>query len=902
MNMKPRKRRISQSTQHHENEQQRTRPHKRRRRRKNGLLRKILIGGAVVFGLACFGIVLGAVFGILTGTDTLQVADVVPGAYTSIIYDQNGEEYDKLYWEENREYVPLSEMPDYLQKAAIAIEDERFYNHNGIDLKGIARALVVDIIHMDFSQGASTITQQLIKTEVLTSEKKLQRKIKEMYLAIQLENTLEKQLGSKKAAKDYILELYLNTIPLSHGLNGVESAAQYYFGKHVSELTLAEAACIVSITNYPSYYAPDTNPENNKSRLDEVLKRMEEQGYITQEEKETAMAEDVYSNLVCTNIQSGDSTSKHSYFVEALINQVAEDLQTKKGYTKTQAYNMIYSGGLEIHSTVDPTIQNTMEEVFKDDSFFPPKENTYDVVYLISVLDTTTQEQQHYERTTTVTSADNTEEINAFVQSVKDEVLDDTHTLVLDNLTVSNSLQAAMVIMDQSNGQVKGLVGGRGEKAGDSVFNRATQALRQPGSCFKILAAYAPAFDTGLLSPGSVIVDEELIVGDKKFNNWWGNSYNGPSTAREGIKFSMNILAVKVFMQTGADVVDQYLKNFGFTSIVEEDKNASTALGGLTQGVSVLELTAAYAVIANGGVYNEPIYYTEIYDHNGNLLLDQSGQDTHRVLKETTAYLLTDSMEDVISGSSSTQGNKQSINITGGLARFSGMHIAGKTGTTTDDKDLTFAGYTPYYTGAIWMGHDTPKAIKYDRSYHLLIWREIMSKIHANLPDKEFTKPDGISSQTVCSATGKLPSDLCAQDYYGMTTHTDLIASDGAKATETCTEHKTFSICKESGKLAGDSCPADSVISVVLAVDENNNILSKPNTVPEGKLDINIIATCDAKHTSSQPAEDIDNTINNEYGVPIDPWYPAVPGVDGGENEDEIPEGVIPDDTEGFAW
>ncbi len=871
---------------------------KRRKKKKRSSVFKVIVAVCMIIGFAIVGAGLGAVFGILQNTEALQVADVLPGSYTSIIYDQDGNEFDKLYWDENREYVPLEEIPLHLQQAAIAIEDERFYEHGGIDIRGIFRAMVKNISTWEFNQGASTITQQLIKNEALTGEKKLERKIKEQYLAIQLENTLEDQLGSKKAAKDYILELYLNTIGLSHGLNGVESAAQYYFGKHVSELTLAESACIVSITNNPSLYAPDTNPEENKKRQTLVLDKMLELEYITQEEHDAALAEDIYSNLVCQQTQEENQTAKHNYFVEALINQVAEDLQNKKGYTKTQAYNLIYSGGLEIHSTMDPEMQSIMEDVFMDDSFFPPNEKSYDVVYLISVLDTETEQQQHYERTTTISSADDQEAIDAFINSVKEEVLDETHTLVLDSLTVSNSLQAAMVIMDQSNGQVKALVGGRGEKPGDSVFNRATQALRQPGSCFKILAAYAPAFDTGLLMPGSVVVDEPYTVGSKTFNNWWGARYNGPSTAREGIKFSMNILAVKVYMMLGASVVDEYLHNFGFTSIVEEDKNAATALGGLTDGVSVLELTAAYAAIANGGVYNEPIYYTVIYNHEGEVLLDQSTQDTHRVLKETTAYLLTDAMEDVITGSSSTQGNMKSIGITGALANFSGMHIAGKTGTTTDDKDLTFAGYTPYYTAGIWMGHDTPKRISYDKSYHLLIWKEVMSRIHEELPDKEFTKPSGIVSQTYCSATGGIPTDLCAQDYYGLTTHTDIAASDNPGLGGACEAHKVFTICTESGMLASENCPEDCREDVVLAVDENGKILSKPNSIPEGKLDIDISKTCTAEHEA--PGTEIGNGY--EPGVPIDPTNPTDPNAPSGEGNQEIPEGVLPSDETGFGW
>ncbi|WP_306531188.1 transglycosylase domain-containing protein, partial [Anaerotignum lactatifermentans] len=540
----------------------------------------------VLVGFAVAGAGLGTVFGILQSTDMLNTSDVMPQSYTSIVYDDAGTEVDKLHGKENREYVNLDEIPLHMQHAVVAIEDERFYEHGGIDMRGIFRALVENIKTKSFLQGASTITQQLIKNEVLTNEKSIVRKVKEQFLALNLEDTLEKQLGSKEAAKDYILELYLNTIALSHGLNGVEAASQYYFGKHVSDLTLAESACIASITNNPSLYAPDSQPENNKKRQTLVLDKMLELGYITQEEHDEALAEDVYANLVCTNQEESTGVANHNYFVEAMIDQLAEDLQEELGYTSAQAYKMIYNNGLEIHTTMNTEMQAILDETFTDDSMFPPSDGTLDVTYLISVADTSkpvsgpddTSNQSHYERKTTVTSED---EVDAFVESVKDELLDDTHQLVLDKVTVSKSLQSAMVIMDQSNGQVKALVGGRGQKPGDSVFNRATQGLRQQGSAMKILASYAPAIDTGLLMPGSIIVDEPVTYGSWSPKNWQGRFF-GPLTVREGIRDSMNVLAVKAFMMVGAETSFEYMKSMGLEHLVEEDKAATTALGGLT--------------------------------------------------------------------------------------------------------------------------------------------------------------------------------------------------------------------------------------------------------------------------------------------------------------------------------
>ncbi len=852
-----------------------TSPHpnaRKRKKRKRGTgkkISKVLIVLVVLVAFAVAGAGLGTVFGILQSTDMLNTSDVMPQSYTSIVYDDAGNEVDKLHGNENREYVTLDEIPLHMQQAVIAIEDERFYEHGGIDMRGIFRALVENIKTLSFSQGASTITQQLIKNEVLTNEKSIVRKIKEQYLAINLEDTLEKQLGSKQAAKDYILELYLNTIALSHGLNGVEAAAQYYFGKHVSDLTLAESASIAAITNNPSLYAPDSKPENNKKRQTLVLDKMLDLGYITQTEYDTAIAEDIYANLVCTNQEESTGIANHNYFVEAMIDQLAIDLQEQKGYTSAQAYRMIYNNGLEIHTTMNTEMQNLLDETFTDDSMFPPSDGTLDVTYLISVMDTTkevtdpsdTSNQSHYERRTTVTSED---EVDAFVQSVKDELLDETHTLVLDKVTVSKALQSAMVIMDQNNGQIKALVGGRGEKPGDSVFNRATQGLRQQGSSMKVLASYAPALDMGLLMPGSIIIDEPVTYGSWSPQNWQRRFY-GPLTVREGIRDSMNILAVKTFMRVGAETSFEYMQKMGLEHLVEEDKAATTALGGLTQGVSVLEMTGAYAAIANGGTYYEPIYYTVVYDHDGNVLLDNRERTGERVLKETTAYLLTDMMKDVVTGG------------TGTAARISGMTIAGKTGTTTDNVDLTFYGYSPYYTAGIWMGYDTSKAMtNVSGSAHLQIWQHVMSQIHQNLENKDFARPDGIVTLSVCAATGDQPSSLCSQDYYGYTTRSDLAAADFQTSGDTCTAHQSFTVCAESGKLAGSNCPESDRMEVVLAV-EGTKILGKPSTIPEGKMDIDISQECNMDHAISPETPDAPS--DTETG-PI----PSVP--DGGDTTD----------------
>ena len=807
---------------------QRTKRRRKRRKKKNLVgvfIIRLLIILIVVGVIAAAGMAIGAFVSIIGASPTLNAEDVVPESYTSIIYDQDGNEIDMLHGEENREYVKLSSIPVDLKNAIVAIEDERFYEHNGIDFRGIVRAVWVDISTRDFTQGASTITQQLMKNEVLSSEKKLKRKIQEMYLAIAFEKQLTQSLGSKQKAKEYILELYLNSISLNHGLNGVQAAAKFYFGKDVSELNLAECAAIAGITKNPSAYSPLSNPEKNKERQTTVLNKMLELDYITQSEYNTAMADDIYSRIV-GETKSEHTDAMHNYFVDSVIAELADQLMEEKKMSKQQAYNMIYSGGLQIYTTVDTSMQDAMEESFANDELFPPNANTITASYTISVMDNATEEQTHTFREQTVSSEEEAEE---FAQSVKDEVLNSSNTLVADKLTVAKSLQASMVIMDYHNGQVKAIVGGR-EKTGDLVFNRATQALRQPGSCFKVLASFVPALDLGVAMPGSFFKDEEFTFNGWSPKNWYSSGYRGWATIRDGVRDSLNIVAAKTIAEVGVDNAFSYLENFGFTTLeggVNEngltDRGPAISLGGITNGISTLELTAAYSTIANGGVYNKPVFYTKVLDHNGNVIIDNTENESKRVIKETTAYMATEMMKDVI-----TSG-------TGGLARLSGMTVAGKTGTTNDDKDLMFAGYTPYYCAGIWMGYDAPKKIPYDKSYHLLLWKDVMSKVHEGLENKTLMdRPSGISSITLCAEGGGAATELCDKDYYAAysyykhATSTDICTSD-FKVEKTCGVHKEFEICKVCGKLAGPNTAADDRMSVVLAVDEDNNILNLPS-------------------------------------------------------------------------
>lgn len=820
-----------------DNKYQKKQKRKRAKNRVGVIILRVIIIGLIIGFFSILGGAIGAYMGVIGNSPDINTIDVVPKNYTSIVYDENGVEFDSFHGNENREYVSLDSVPYYLQKAVISIEDERFYDHNGVDIKGMIRALFANIKSGEFSQGASTITQQLIKNEVLTSEKKLERKLQEQYLAINLEKDLTESLNSKEAAKDYILELYLNTIALNHGLNGVKTAAEFYFGKDVSELNLAECASIAGITKNPSAYSPVSHPDNNLSRQRDVLEKMYELGYITETEYNEALNDDYLSRIVGSK-SKGSEKSIHSYFVDQLFFEIADDLMTQKNMTKQQAYNLIYSGGLQIYSTIDLEMQDIMEESYKNDSLFPPRGNYLNASYTISIMDNETEEQTHITRNQAVNSQ---EEAEAFKQSVIDELVNDSNTLVADRLDVNQALQSSMVVLDYHTGHVKALIGGRGEKTGDLVFNRATQALRQMGSCFKVLAAFAPAIDMGIYAPGSIIIDEPLVVNGHQINNWWGSKYRGPSTIRDGIRDSMNIVAVKTLMEVGYENAYDYMLKFGFSTLVDSevasngtilsDKVPSLALGGITYGVSVLELTAAYGTIANNGLYNKPVTYTKVLDHDGNILLENKVEPV-RVLKESTAYLLTDMMEDVITGGG-----------TGGLARFTSvrMPIAGKTGTTTDDKDLAFAGYTPYYAAGIWMGYDDPQRMTYDKSYHLLLWSDVMEKIHQDLEYKSFEQNSDVKTLTLCGVSGNRPTELCGNDFFGDGLSTDLCDINFSSESDKCELHKEYTVDMSTGMIANEYCPSEQVAKIVLAVDEEGNIVNMPD---DSEIEFDLTSRC----------------------------------------------------------
>lgn len=757
----------------------------------------LVIGG-------CAGV--GILKGIIDAAPDIDDIDPTPTGYLSVVLDDAGNETATLVASgSNRVYVTLDEIPIDMQHAFVAIEDERFYEHNGIDIKGIIRAGFTGITTGHFSQGASTITQQLLKNNVFegwTNEswsEKVERKIQEQYLAIQL---------TKVKSKDWVLENYLNSINLGQNTLGVQAASRRYFGKDVSELTLSESAVIAGITKNPSAYNPVSYPEENAKRRKLVLKNMKEQGYITDKEYEDALADDVYSRIQQVNVEYAE-TNPNSYFVDALIDQVVQDLVEKKGYTDTQAYKAIYNGGLTIESTQNMAMQQICdEEANNPENYAGDVEYSFSYRLTINKADGTTE---NYSEQTMLAYYQNSnpdyginfssqEEAQAAIDAYKAEIMGEGDTIPEGGESVIFTLQpqAAMTVIDQSTGEVKAIVGGRGDKTGSRTLNRATDTTRQPGSTFKVLAAYAPALDTAGMTLATVQDDAPFTYANGTSLRNYDTTYRGFTTLRYAITKSINVVTVKTLTDISPQVGYDYLENFGFTTLDQKDIVQSLALGGITNGVTNLELTAAYATIADGGTYTRPRFYTRILDHDGNVLLDNTAE-THTVLKETTAFLLTDAMKDVVSAG------------TGGRAAFEGMAIAGKTGTTTKNRDALFAGFTPYYTCVVWCGYDdnSPQNKSGQTNTPKDLWRNVMQRIHEGLEYKDFTQPDGIVTATVCKKSGKLAVEgLCDCDPRGSMVETEYFAA-GTEPTEVCDHHISATICTASGMLANEFCPAE---------------------------------------------------------------------------------------------
>lgn len=727
---------------------------------------------ALLLVIACafigFSLARGMIEGIVSGAPGLDEINIAPSGFATFIYDSDGNQLQKLTSSDsNRTAVSLENVPVSLQHAIVAIEDERFYQHHGVDPRGILRALFVGIrSRFRFSEGASTITQQLLKNNVFTTwtqEKTLldrvRRKVQEQSMALALEKKLDD--------KNLILEYYLNTINLGAGTYGVEAAARKYFGKDVWELTLSESAVLAGITNNPSRYNPITHPEENAARRERVLKKMLEQEYITQEDLDVALSDDVYARIAEAQKLESTKNTVYSWFVDELTRQVIRDLQTQKGYTENQAYQLLYSGGLRIFTTQDPALQKICDEEYANPENFP--EGTQYSLDWALTLKHENGELENYSKEMLASYFrehlpaeeaagfdllfDTEEEAQGWIDRYKKAVMAETDTLVAERSSFAPQPQSSLVLMDQKTGYVRAVVGGRGEKDASLTLNRATGAFRQPGSTFKILSTYAPALENGQITIGSYVNDEpyKYVTGDDVHNS--SDTYRGWITIRDAITYSVNVAAVKTLTDLGIDKGYQSLLQFGFTTLdPARDSYQPLALGGISKGVSNLELTAAYAAIANEGTYTKPVFYTRILDQNDNVVIDNT-PETRQVISRDTAAILTSAMQDVIARGTATEAQLPD-----------GMAAAGKTGTTSDYNDVWFIGYTPYYTLGIWGGYDNNEKLPDEgiyRKYHKYLWQKIMSRVCENEPSAEFRLPATVTNVRTCGLSNQRPSWAC---------------------------------------------------------------------------------------------------------------------------------------------
>lgn len=814
---------------------------------------------------------IGAFKGILASTPNIRLSDVVASGQATIVYDCVGNELDQYVGtNSNRIEVSMDMIPKHLGQAFVAIEDERFYQHNGIDVKGILRSGYQFIkTGGEETQGASTITQQLLKNTIFTdwtSEgdnmiKKVKRKLQEQYLALEI---------TKNFTKDEVLLRYMNAINLGQNTLGVESASQRYFGKSCSELTLSECAVIASITQNPSRYNPISHPEENVKRREKCLNKMLELEFISQAEYDEAFADTdaVYERigLYDTDYRVGSTTSG-SYFSDAVYEQVKEDLITA-GYSSQMAETLLTAGGLRIESTMDPEIQAIADEEFANPDNYPSNVYWY-LSYALTIKDKV-GEKHNFSKENMMSWFKNNQDSKfnlifasqddayAAIDIYRSAMLADLGYTETDTVTVDDNYeetismtpqpQASFVLEDQYTGYVRALVGGRGTKEGRRTLNRAVDSPRSPGSTFKVLASFAPALDSAGQTLATPYNDAPFNYSDgKPVSNWYHGYFRGINPIRTAIKESLNIIAVKTLTVITPQLGYDYLLNFGFTTLTDgaeingkiySDVNQTLALGGLTYGVTNYELNAAYASIANMGQYVTPKLYTRVTDSEGNVILDNTTPSTRQVIKESTAFLLTDAMVDVVTAPTGT-GVRCNFN--------SSMAIAGKTGTSTDYHDVWFCGFTPYYTATAWAGYDNNIGMSTNKANDesavaKTLWRAIMKRVHEDLPAEQFSIPTGIVQAQVCSKSGKLPiPGICPDDCIV----TEYFA-EGTVPTESCDIHYSGDICAYDDLPASPGCPFAYSGVRELPLVEDPALISGSTTItenPDGTQTVNTPAT-----------------------------------------------------------
>ncbi len=960
---------------------------------------KVLLLLIIMAGVIAGGSGVGAVLSVLKDVPDIDPANVNTSLdQTSTIYDSNGDLIEKIQAPEFRTIVSLDVIPKDLQNAFIAIEDERFEEHIGVDPKGIASSMADNIKAGSIVRGASTITQQLARNVYLSLDQKWDRKIKEAYLAIEIEKSL---------TKDQILEAYLNRINLGQGAYGVQEAAQTYFSKDVQDLTLAESALFAGIVKSPSRYSPyqTLKPENFDSskhhevgqlnilgekyfavyneeavkRQKIILDKMYDLGKISKSEHDAALAEDIRANLKPGQKKIHDISS---YFTDFVKKQVEEALIEKYGYNREQAQNEIFTGGLKIYSTIDLKLQRQLEEVydnftevlegdpstfngpflidwtlsngnildnrnkilfykqeallnenndliiengsyeFRDNNLFLKSSKLTPYAKHIDVADYYRLDEKKNLVTHTVGSLTLPQDKftvleNKEIQINRDYLNENTDFYSIDeneNLIISEKFfyrdtvgivqpQSATVILDYRTGQIVALVGGR-DVEGTRILNRATESQRQPGSVMKPLGAYLPALDNGYTAASTIDDIPFYVKGDLWPNNWY-DGYKGLHTLRKSVEQSTNVNSVKMVDELGTSKILPYFEKMGLIDIndpendsfitaaedrVNNDENASAlGLGGMTKGLTPLEVTAAFGAIANDGVYIEPMTFTRVEDRKGNIIIDNAPRETV-VVSPGVAYIMKDILHTTV-----TQG-------IAGRANVNNMATAGKTGTTQKQADIWFVGFTPYYATGVWIGNDAPAiTLSYTSSKAAELWKHIMTNVHEGLESKtSFDMPEDIVRASVCSQSGKLPTELCSQDSRGSTVISEIFVR-GTVPTERCDAHVSVSIDTSTGKLANEFCPESLVQTRVLVEtsppynpSDNDGIVPRDYQfrAPTSYCDVHNSSTVieEEEEEEEEDGENGENGENGEEDNGFDFELPLIPNPDEEEEEEAPPE------------
>ena len=668
----------------------------------------------------------GMLIGYISTTTPLSIADITmtDSVETSFVYDANGTVVAKLTGSENvdRIYVAYTDVKDtYIDEAIMAIEDERFLEHSGIDVQRIGSAILSALFNGGTaSHGGSTITQQTVKLITGQDQRSTQRKVQEWFSAM----TLEQQLS-----KDEIMQLYINLAPMGNNYVGIEAGAQNYFGKNAKELSLAECAFLAGLPKSPSYYNPlrESGRRNAMRRMRIVLGKMYELGDITLEEYENALN----TELVFKTKSTASATSINSYFVEYAVSEVISDIQQERNISRSLAATTVYNRGYHIYTTMEAGVQAVLDEAFVTQELF----------------------------------------------QTDPEALED----------YPEKPQAGMVVINVQTGAIAAMQGGYGEKTVNLGTNRAVDAHRQPGSSIKPLIDYGPALELRLITPSMVYDDKESHLDPSNPNAVWPKNsdgkFKGPMTIRQAIASSRNTIAVMVWNDVGAEMALWFLNEVGIDRLNEQ--YPSTAIGGFNVGMSPLEMAAAYATFATGGIYTEPYAYTKVLDSDNNVVLEHTA-NSHRVYREDTSFLMSDMLRDVIKYGTASGKVELITNVNG-----ESISVAGKTGTTDDNVDKWFCGFTPYYAAAVWYGYDnrlrTTEIPKGDRNNAQLIWNYVMQRIHQDLPGATFQKPDNVIKLEVCTSSGLKATQLCRDA--GCATEDYFIADTYLTPQDDCTFH-----------------------------------------------------------------------------------------------------------------